>query len=183
MFKGFPFCIVRKKEGLIYATGDIYGFWHGQSHLKLLDNNLTALPDQFERTVNSLIKEQIKVDFSQGLDIRLITSEMAQLLSKVRLWKQIHFAFDDINLESEVRRGIEVLLKKGVAKHKLMFYVLVGFNSTPEEDMYRVEMLRGLGVDPYVMPFNRQDIYQRRLARWVNMKATFMSVPWEKYTG
>lgn len=178
-----PFCLVPKKEGKIRAIGDIYDFWRGQEYLMLLDNNLTALPEQFERICKQLIKEKIKVDFSQGLDIRLITPEMAQLLSKVRLWKQIHFAFDSIKIEEQVRRGIEILTSNGVPPHKLMFYVLIGYDSTPEEDLHRVEVLRGLGVDSFVMPYNKNDPYQRRFARWVNHKAIFKSVPWKKYAG
>jgi hypothetical protein len=175
------FCYVPKKEGHIQAVGDIYDFWHGQEFLMLLDNNLTALPDQFERICKQFIKEKIKVDFSQGLDIRLITPEMSQILSKVKLWKQIHFAFDDIHLESTVRNGIKMLNDNGVKSHKLMFYVLIGFNSTPEEDLHRVEVLRGLGVDPFVMPYNKNDEYQRRFTRWVNHKAIFKSVKWQDY--
>jgi len=176
-----PFCIVPKKEGYIKVVGDIYDFWNGHKHLMLLDNNLTALPEHFELICKQLIKEKIKVDFSQGLDIRLITPEMAQLLAKVKLWKQIHFAWDDIRIEKAVRRGIEILTSNGVKPYKLMFYVLIGFNSTPEEDLYRVETLRGLGVDPFVMPYNKSDEYQRRFARWVNHKAIFKTVKWEDY--
>jgi len=44
-----------------------------------------------------------------------------------------------------------------------------------------VETLRGLGVNPFVMPFNKQDRYQRRFARWVNHKAIFKSVAWGEY--
>ncbi len=176
-----PYCIVPDKEGAVKAVSDINGFWNGQKRLMLLDNNLTALPDHFELICNQLIENNIKTDFNQGLDIRLITLDMAQLLSKVRLWKQVHFAFDDIRYEKAVRRGIEILVKGGIAKHKLMFYVLIGFNSTPEEDMYRVELLRGLGIDPFVMPFNKNDRYQRRFARWANHKAIFKTVKWENY--
>lgn len=177
------FCIVPEKEGLPREVADIYDFWRKQSHIILIDNNLTSLPGRFEKTCQQLIKEKVKTDFNQGLDIRLITPEMAQLLGKVRLWKQIHFAWDSVRHEGAVRRGIDILVKNGVAKHKLMFYVLIGFDSTPEEDMYRVEVLRGLDVDPYVMPFNKNDTYQSRFARWVNHKATFFSTPWEKYEG
>lgn len=176
------FCKVPEKEGNIRAVTDIYNFWRGQTHLKLLDNNLTALPDHFELVCKQLTKEKVYADFNQGLDIRLINADMAKLLSKVRLWKQIHFAFDNIGSESAVRRGIEVLTSNGVARNKLMFYVLIGFDSAPEEDLYRVELLRSLKVDPFVMPFNKMDIYQRRFARWVNHKAVFKSVKWEEYT-
>jgi hypothetical protein len=176
-----PFCVVPKKEGAIRPVGDIYDFWRGQDRLMLLDNNLTALPDQFERICKQLIKERVRVDFSQGLDIRLITAEMAQLLSQIRLWKRIHFAFDNIALEKQVRAGIKILTENGVSAHKLMFYVLIGFDSIPDEDLYRVEVLRGLGVDPFVMPYNKSDEYQKRFARWVNHKAIFKSVPWHEY--
>lgn len=176
-----PFCVVPRKEGKIRAVGDIHSFWRGQDRLMLLDNNLTALPEHFELVVRQMIQERVRVDFSQGLDIRLLTLEMAQLLSKVRLWKRIHFAWDDVSIEASVRKGIETLQTGGVSLHDVTFYVLVGFNSTPAEDLYRVETLRGLGVNPFVMPFNKQDRYQRRFARWVNHKAIFKSVSWEAY--
>lgn len=177
------FCIVPEKEGHIQAVADIYEFWTGQKQLMLMDNNLTAMPDYFERIVKQCIKEKVRVDFSQGLDIRLINADMAKLLSKTRTYKQIHFAWDDIHIESAVRKGIDTLEKNGVKKYRLMFYVLIGFNSTPEEDRYRVETLHGLGVDPFVMPFDRTDEYQRNFTRWVNHKATFKTIPFEDYTG
>jgi hypothetical protein len=176
-----PFCLVPNKEGKVHVVGDIYTFWHGQSHVMLLDNNLTAMPEQFETVCKQLIKEKIKTDFSQGLDIRLVTPEMAQILSKVKLWKQIHFAFDNIKYESKVIDGINILVNNGVKKYKLMFFVLIGFNSTQEEDLYRVELLRDLKVDPFVMPFNKNDKYQKSFARWVNHKAIFKTVSWEDY--
>ena len=175
------FCKVPKKEGEIRPVADIYEFWNGQKKLMLLDNNLTAERDHFKLVLNQLIKERVKVDFNQGLDIRLILPEQAKLLSKVKLYKQIHFAFDDVKYEKAVRRGIKILNDNGVKGYKLMFYILIGFNSTKEEDLYRAELLRSLGVDPFVMPYNKSDIYQRNFARWVNMKAVFKTVSWENY--
>lgn len=176
-----PFCIVPEKEGQPRSTNDIYEFWNGQKRLVLLDNNLTALPEHFKLIVGQLIKEKIKVDFSQGLDIRLITPKMARLLSKVKTFKQIHFAFDDIKSEKAVRRGIDILVNNGVSKNRLMLYVLIGFNSTPDEDLYRVQLLRELGVDPFVMPFDKHNRYQKDFARWVNHKAIFKTVKWKSY--
>ncbi len=175
------FCVVPEKEGMIRAVGDLYSFWRGQQNVCLLDNNLTALPEQFERVCQQMIAEGVNVDFSQGLDIRLITAGMARLLSKVRLWKQIHFAFDHVRDEGAVRRGIDTLTRNGVARHKLMFYVLIGYDSTPEQDLYRVELLRGLGVDPFVMPYDKTERYQREFARWVNHKAVWRTVAWADY--
>lgn len=177
------FCVVPQKEGKIRAVGDIYDFWRGQERLMLLDNNLTALPDHFKLVVGQIIKERVKVSFSQGLDIRLLNEEMANLLSKVRLWKQIHFAWDDVRSENSIRQGIDILKRSGIALYNVTFYVLIGFNSTPIEDLYRVEVLKSLGVNPFVMPYDRSVLYQRRFARWCNHKAIFKTVPWHKYKG
>lgn len=176
-----PFCVVPEKEGGIREVGDIYSFWRGQSHLMLLDNNLTAMPEKFTKTCLQLIKERVYVDFNQGLDIRLITKEMAELLAKVRRWKQIHFAFDDVRLESHVKRGIKLLKDAGIHPNRLTFYVLIGFNSTMQEDMYRIELLQSLGVNPYTMPFNPKDAYQNALTRWTARVELRKSCTWEEY--
>ena len=176
-----PFCIVWRKEGILEPVGDIYNFWSGQERLILLDNNLNASQFQhFEMILGQLIKHQISVDFSQGLDIRLINDDHAYLLSKVRLWKQIHFAWDNIDDEKRVRQGLRILSRR-IHLRNVMFYILIGFNSTPEEDMYRVETLRELDIDSFVMPYNKADNYQRKFARWVNHKAIFKKVPWQEY--
>lgn len=176
-----PFCLVPEKEGGIKAVADIYDFWTGQDKIKLLDNNLTAHDKHYKRVLRQLIDEEVEVDFSQGLDIRLITPEKARLLSKVKLWKQIHFAFDFPGIEQKVREGIKILKENGVKAYKMMFYVLIGYNTEPEEDLYRVELLRSLGVDPFVMPYDKSDPYQKNFARWVNHKAIFKSVSWDEY--
>lgn len=176
-----PFCVVPQKEGLIHRVADLSDFWHGQKRVELLDNNLTASPKDFERTCLQLIDAKVRVDFSQGLDLRLITMEQARLLKRVRRYKQVHFAWDNMREEKEVRVGFERLRQAGFPMSAVMVYVLIGFDSTPEEDLYRVETLRGLGVDPFVMPFVKSDPYQRQFARWCNMKAIFKTVKWKEY--
>ena len=176
-----PWCIVPEKEGKIKAVADIYSFWNGQKYLMLFDNNLTALPLHFRLILQQIRFQGIYVDFNQGLDIRLINLEVAQVLATINLWKQLRFAWDSMNYEQEVRRGIQILIDGGVTPRKLMFYVLIGFNTTPEEDLYRVKTLRELGIDSFVMPYNKKDEYQKSFARWVNHKAIFKSVEWKDY--
>ncbi len=77
-------------------------------------------------------------------------------------------------------KGLERLTRY-IKPYKVMCYVLIGFQSTETEDLYRVETLRKLKIDPFVMPYNKNDPYQKRFARWVNHKAIFKSVPWEMY--
>ena len=174
------FCIVPKKEGNIKPVADIYEFWNGQERLMLLDNNLTALPNHFELIIKQLIKECIKVDFSQGFDIRILNEDQVQLLKKVKLWKRIHFAWDNITDEKRVIEGIKLLTKYKM-NWQSTFYVLIGFDTTPEEDIYRIKKLKELKVESFVMPYNKTNQYQKDFTRWVNRKAIFKSVPWKNY--
>lgn len=174
------FCIVPEKEGKWHKVGDIYQFWNGQKKLKLLDNSLNTDEDFFIEIVKQFRKEQIEVDFSQGLDIRYLTDKQANYLKQVKLWKRIHFAWDLMGTERAVKRGIKVLTKYKL-NWQSTFYVLIGFNTTPEEDLYRVEILRELKVDPFVMPYDKFNRYQMDFSRWVNRKEIFKSVKWEDY--
>lgn len=178
-----PFCIVPKKEGRFkIVCDDIREFWRGQDHLMLLDNSMNTDEEHFCRILLQIIRMGIRIDFNQGLDIRYLTETQASALSQLKTWGQtpFRFAWDLIQIEKQVRAGIEIL-KKHNLNHKSMFYVLVGFNTTSEEDLYRVEILRELGVEPFVMPFDKFNDYQRAFARWVNYKAIFKSTKWEEY--
>ena len=63
----------------------------------------------------------------------------------------------------------------------MAYYVLIGYHSTEEEDLYRVNTLKDYGCDPYSMPFDKSDPYQKRFTRWVNHKAIFKTVDWKDY--
>lgn len=176
------FCVVPEKEGKIRAVADIYDFWNGQDKIKLLDNNLTAHDEHFGRILKQIIKENIKISFDQGLDIRLLTEKKADLLSKVKLWKNLKFAWDLMGIEKQVKNGLKLLRQKGFTNYrKLLCYVLIGFNTTPEEDLYRVRKLKEWGASPFAMPYDKTDPYQKKFSRWVNHKAIFNSVSWENY--
>ena len=179
-YRKCPHCIVPEKEGKFRIVGDVHDFWDGQHKVMLLDNALNTDQEHFLRICEQLAGLNVAVDFSQGLDIRYLNNTQAWALKDVRLWKQIHFAWDMMAIEKQVRRGIGIL-GKAKLKNKSMFYVLIGYDTTPEEDLYRVETLRGLGVDPFVMPYNKFDTYQRQFARWVNHKAIFKTVQWQEY--
>ncbi len=60
-------------------------------------------------------------------------------------------------------------------KRRLSVYVLMNYNSTLEEDLYRIETLRDMGFNPYVMIYNKPEAPPviRQLQRWVNNKRIF----------
>lgn len=168
-----PFCLVRAKEGRIHpvepAQLNPNGKW-----IEVLDNNFFANPD-WKTSIDYLLAAKQPVNL-HGVDIRIMNEEQAYWLNRLRLRRSIHIAWDlpDIDLTDKLRE-----VTRYIKPWKLMCYVLIGFNSTIEQDMYRIERLRELGIKPYVMPYrdfenNRTPSqYEKDLAQYVNKPMIF----------
>ena len=124
------------------------------------------------------IRQKLKTCFTQGLDIRLINPENAQLLSQILYYdlkftkRRLYFAFDDPKLEPVIIEKVQLLANYGIKPEHLLFYVIVGFNTSFEEDMRRFEVLDKLGCLPFIKPYNnRKDVpILNKFARWVNRR-------------
>ena len=176
-----PFCVVPKIEGKFRPVADIAQFWRGQKRMMLLDNSANTDSAHFLKIMNQIIEHQIEFNFIQGLDIRLLTEEQTMMLKCARRWKRLHFAWDNMRDENAVRRGIELLTKYKL-NNDSMFYVLIGFNTTIDQDVHRVETLRELKTNPFVMPYDKHDPRQMEFARWVNRKEIFSVTTWDQYS-
>ncbi len=173
--RGCPFCIVAQKEGRkSVQVADLDNFYRGQKVIKLLDPNITACKDR-ERLLKQLISSKAWVDFTQGIDIRLVQG-IEELLAKVKV-KTLHFAWD--NPEQDLTGYFQSFKDKtSLDIRKLRVYVLTNFDSTHEQDLYRVYKLREMGYDPYIMIYEKETAPRetRLLQRWVNNKIIFRSV-------
>ena len=139
--------------------------------LVLHDNNLTADPDCIDK-LHEIRDRKLIVDINQGCDVRLMTDEVAFALSEVRHLRSLHYAWDLMGFEKQVLDGIKTL-SRYIKPYKHMCFMLVGFNTTYEQDMYRMRKLVELGVDPFVMVYNeneRGDVRLQHFARWVNSR-------------
>jgi radical SAM superfamily enzyme YgiQ (UPF0313 family) len=164
-----PFCIVSEKEGRqSRKVADLEQFWSGQNTVKLLDPNIAAAPDA-EELMQQLVDSRAIIDFTQGLDIRLMSDSKIALLNQMRI-RRLHFAWDNLNagMEQHFKNFTEKYKRKSCS-HKVV-YVLTNFNSSMEENLYRIYKLRELGYDPYVMVYNKHEAPKevKRLQRWVN---------------
>lgn len=171
------FCIVSGKEGRrSVQAADLSEFWDGQKEIKLMDANLLACPEH-EKLIQQLAESRAWVDFSQGLDIRLVNPDNVSLLNKVRT-KAVHFAWDnpDENLTGYFQRFLELTNIKNNRRRRV--YVLTNYGSSHEQDLYRINTLREMGYDPYVMVYDRPNAPKitRQLQRWVNNKRIFYTV-------
>lgn len=170
-----PWCVVPKMDGnTVRHVADLTDFWSGQDVVRLLDDNIMADSDEFCRDCEQLSRAGVKVIW-EALDIRLVNDETARALASVKTKGSIHFAWDGKAQDAHVEPGIATLAKHGVKPYRLMFYVLVGFNSARDYDLMRIYKLRELGANPFVMPFDKSDPYQKDLARWCNNKFIFKS--------
>lgn len=175
-----PFCHVGAKEGKrTIKTADLETFWQGQRNISLMDPNLLACRES-EGLLHQLIDSGAWVDFTQGLDIRLITGDKADLIRQIKV-KQIHFAWD--NYEdggSIVPRLREFAKVTGWDRRKMGVYVLTNYNTTFPQDLERVYTLRELGFNPFIMIYDKQHVPRghelRRLQRWVNSRVAFAAV-------
>lgn len=169
------FCIVGKKEGLkSQKVADLKDFWTGQKEIVLLDPNITASPDCGD-LLTDLVRSNVKVDFTQGLDIRCMTEKKVELLNKVRV-KMLHFAWD--NYEFETYKKLKHF--RPMFKHtgrKLTVYVLTNFNTTHEQNLERIYKLRELDYTPFVMIYDKgsEPPETRQMQRWVNNRRIWQS--------
>lgn len=174
-FRNCPFCIVRKKEGFIHSVEPKNLNPNGE-YISVMDNNFFASP-KWQEAIDKLIEWNQTVDFQSGIDVRIFSDAQGEALQRIKL-KKLHIAWD--NPHDDLIGKIE-MLKEYIPAYKIMCYVLIGYQSTPKEDMMRVESLKNIKVDSFVMPYNKFDHYQRAFARWVNFKAIFKTIPWNCY--
>ena len=173
--RGCGFCHVAAKEGRrSVKVADVSLFWAGQKEIKVLDANITACPEKRE-LFRQYRETGARIDFTQGLDIRLIDDDDISDINRMRL-RQVHFAWD--NPKEDLADAFSKWAREFRLARKGMVYMLVGFNSTLDEDLMRVYTLRDMGFDPYVMIYNKPnaDPTLRRLQRWCNNKWIFNKV-------
>lgn len=180
--RGCSFCHVESKESrCAVKVADVKDFWCGQKLIKVLDANITAVNEHDKRDLfRQYIETNAQIDFTQGLDIRLLNDADIDDLNMMKL-KNIHFAWD--NPQDNLEKHFEHYASK--AKHKPhghfgMVYVLVNYNSTYEENLRRIYTLRDLNFDPYVMIYDKPHASEeiKRLQRWCNSKKIFRSCEW-----
>lgn len=174
-----PFCIVAGKEGAkSRKVADLSEWWQGQKNIKLLDPNLLACNEAMP-LLGQLKESGAWVDFTQGLDARLLTDSIINTLAQIKI-KTLHFAWDNPR-DDKCKEALKQFAAKAITHKtdyvKYKVYVLTNYWSTIEQDLYRVYWLKENGFDPYIMIYNKDKAPKkiRHLQRWVNNKIIFRS--------
>ena len=182
--RGCSFCHVAAKEGRCSVkVADVSDFWCGQKKIEVLDPNITACRDKRD-LFRQYRETNAQIVFNQGLDIRLLNDDDIADINGMRI-KDLHFAWDNPkdDLEGKFRNFANGFRRKSNIG---MVYCLTNFNSTMEENLYRIYTLRDMGYDPYVMVYDKPHAPKeiKMLQRWCNNKIIFKSCRrFEDYEG
>lgn len=186
--RGCHFCIVAEKEGRrSVKVADLSEWWNGQKNIVLMDPNLLACIDHME-LLQQLIDSNACVDMNQGVDCRLLTEQNIEAINKIKL-KNIHFAWDYMHEEKRIIAGLELYAKLANRKVNGAFgtvYCLTNYDTTMEENLYRIYKLWDMGYYTYVMIYDKPHAPKeiKRLQRWCNNRFIFKSCPrFEDYRG
>jgi hypothetical protein len=144
---GCKFCAVPKLEGEFREIKDF------RPAPVICDNNFTAASRKHQERVVDRLKAFPMVDFNQGLESGRFTPEFADLLGHLKC--KVRFAFDHVNFESKVKTAIDLCRKR--TTKDIGIYVLIGFNDTPEDARYRLELIRTWGIRPNAMRYQPLD--------------------------
>lgn len=168
--RGCDFCHIKSKEGThSHKVANLKEFWRGQKNICLCDANILACKERIE-LLEQLAQSNAYVDFNQGLDIRLLTDDALEVLQRIKL-KRIHFAYDRWQDKELIEPRLKAFKEKtSYTRTEVSCYVLTNFDTSIEQDIERIQFLRELQIQPYVMIYDKEHckhIY-KDLQRWCN---------------
>ncbi len=149
-----PFCIVQSIEGGLIELDN----WPVRPIV--CDNNLLACSvAHFDHVIDRLLPVP-QVDFNQGLDARFLTDHHANRLAELDL-HLVRLAWDDTKGERQFMAALQRLRAAGIPKARIRVYILIGYDDTPEDALYRLKTVWNLGIMPSPMRYQPLDAARR----------------------
>ena len=179
-------CVVPRKEGHIRPYRD----WRqvvreDTDKLVLMDNNILACEYGINQ-LESLIGSGYHIDLNQGMDARLVTDDIAQILSKLMWIRFIRFSCDQKAQIEPIRRTVELLGKYGVKPYRVFIYLLV--TQDVEDAAERVESLKEYkGINLYAQAERNERLgvipndMQLEFAQRYIYSGRYRTETWEQY--
>lgn len=173
-FRKCDFC-VNKKYDHVFRHAKINEFLdQDRKRIYLWDDNILAFP-KWKEVFSELSETKKSFQFRQGMDIRLMTEEKAEIISKSNYYGDFIFAFDHIEDRELIERKLRLWKKH--CKKTTKLYVLCAYESQDIHDVIntleRIKILMKCGSNPYIMRYESykdspmKGMYTQ-LARWCN---------------
>lgn len=181
-------CIVPHKEGFIVPYMDIKEVTQGYKFKRavLLDNNILGIRDYAIEQIKKIIENDIRIDFNQAMDARLVDEEIAILLSKCK-WidNRIRFGCDTQPQIKHCERVIMLLRNLGFNGEFLLYTIIKGEIEECYDRISRWKKIPGVKCQSQPLRnLNGKTVipkWQMDMARWSNQKALYMSCDFKDY--
>jgi len=185
------FCVVPKKEGKPKSINSIWDIWREGTDraVVLLDNDFFG-QELWRERIGEIQDGGFKVNFSQGINIRMVTPEAAEALATIRYYdgkftaRRLYTAWDNLGQEKVFFKGLDMLKDAGIPGNHVVVYMLIGYKpgETMDEILYRHRRLKDEGCWPYPMVYNNTyaNADLKRFQRWV-LRRHDQFIPWEEY--
>lgn len=191
------FCVNRELNRVLKWSPVTEFLDESRPKIYLWDDNIMAAPAKvFKQVIDELVATGKPFQFRQGMDIRLMTDEKAELFKKVKYYGDYIFAFDHYRMDDPIEkrqveqtiRGLRVWTRH--VKRETKLYVLVAFDGLDEHDIegtfWRIKTLMEFGCLPYIMRFedyqkSRFKTLYTQLARWCNQPNFFKKMSFRQY--
>jgi len=164
-YNSCDFCKVPKMSHPDTRHHSIWEFHDARFKKICILNNNTFQDPLWKATFEEIWDARLIVVDENGYDLRLMDEEKADALHKTKWATRIHFAWDRMCDEPLVTHGLRLAKKYRL---KASVYVLIGYNTTPGEDIHRCQVIHDHGLTPYPMPYVKTD-YTRAFKRFINL--------------
>lgn len=180
-------CVVPRKEGNIKPYMDVDDIAvDGRTNLILMDNNILACDYGLEQ-IRKIIDRGYLVDFNQALDARLITDDIAKLLSKVKWLNQIRFGCDTPKQIKECEEAMQMIDHYRGKPAFYLMYTMIGndFNEAFSRlNHWRQYKRVRLVAQPFRDVDNPKQIipqWQKDMARWAMRREIYATCEFKDY--
>lgn len=186
-FRKCGFC-VNKKYDRVFRHAEISEFFDpSRKYIYLWDDNIFGF-DKWRDVFEELAETGRYFQFRQGIDIRLMNEEKAEVLAKSKWKGDFIFAFDHLKDAVIIERNLRTWRR--FSKKTTKLYILCAYESQDEKDIEgafkRIEILMRYKCLPYIMRYNdyRNSAYEGmyiNLARWCNQPNFFKKKSFREY--
>lgn len=149
-----PYCAVPRLEGPISAVkySIKHLIWPSHKRVIFFDNNFLASPG-WKSVLREVEELNLRVDFNQGLDARLISEEVTKRISRLKIDRFIRLSYDYRQMKVHVKKAIDLLKSQGIDGRNILVYALYNFTDSPQDLFERTKNILQWGAVCYPMRY------------------------------
>lgn len=169
-----PFCAVPALEGIVNSCKHTikHLVWPGHKKVIFFDNNFFA-SSYWEKVLDDINELDLRIDFNQGLDARLISSRVAKRISQLNFDKVVRLSYDYQEIGPYVKKAIDLLKSEGIEGRSILVYALYNFTDDPQDFFDRMKSILKWGAVCYPMRYEPlRTLYKNRhiALKWNEVK-------------